>query len=374
MKTLRLFALAVICSGTLSAQQYETITVEMYLENAWENSSKTSFTYDGNGTRESLVMFTWDSSSGVWTDNLQVLNTNNSNGTVDNSIGQMWSGGSWSDYSKTTYSYTTSNLTETKTTQIYESGTWLNDSKHTFTYDSNDNNTVVLSKQWNMMSSSWDNSRQTNLTYNSDDLVTEELSKNWNDSTSTWDNGLRISKIYTTSGFMLESVSEKWLSGAWVNFRKIIMTYAMDDTALSSQSLDWDTTTSTWVVSSESSYTNNVDGLTEYIIRKVWDSTEQALIDFSKTSYSYTNPIGLDEILNPVVTIYPNPTSDVVFVDLKDAGSANLMISDMEGKVIYNQGADNFHSSIDIKDLPVGIYNLNITQNGKVYTKQLVKE
>lgn len=65
----------------------------------------------------------------------------------------------------------------------------------------------------------------------------------------------------------------------------------------------------------------------------------------------------------PGLSLYPNPASDQVFVqlDLKNASDTRLEVVDQLGKVILQQdlgrlGAGNYRVSLDISSLPTGIY------------------
>ncbi len=80
------------------------------------------------------------------------------------------------------------------------------------------------------------------------------------------------------------------------------------------------------------------------------------------------------EDLNPelTVTVYPNPTSDKICLDIPD----EIMITSMriignEGKVL--QEYERAYETIDLSDYPTGVYFLELTTREKSITKKVLK-
>jgi hypothetical protein len=77
------------------------------------------------------------------------------------------------------------------------------------------------------------------------------------------------------------------------------------------------------------------------------------------------------------VLVYPNPASDVIYVNIVDRESQeanySIEIIDMLGKKIYLETHTNSIHTIDIKNYNNGIYLLSITSNNKIiYIKKLI--
>jgi hypothetical protein len=70
-------------------------------------------------------------------------------------------------------------------------------------------------------------------------------------------------------------------------------------------------------------------------------------------------PSGIREIPGASVTIYPNPASDVVHIDL-NAPATLLKVMDMTGKVILNRSNPKLQETIDLSRYPSGIYIFQI--------------
>lgn len=84
---------------------------------------------------------------------------------------------------------------------------------------------------------------------------------------------------------------------------------------------------------------------------------------------SAVNDISLDNMLS----IYPNPASDFIHIDLaKDISNANLQITNIQGKILYSCNIDQQKSNIDISKLKSGMYIVQLTHKNQMYVKQLI--
>ena len=74
-----------------------------------------------------------------------------------------------------------------------------------------------------------------------------------------------------------------------------------------------------------------------------------------------------------VLSLYPNPATDLVFVEIPDDVSAEsrLCIYDMMGKMVLSENIDNSIMKLDVKAFPAGIYKVVIT-GMNTYTVTLV--
>lgn len=67
--------------------------------------------------------------------------------------------------------------------------------------------------------------------------------------------------------------------------------------------------------------------------------------------------------------VYPNPASDNIFVST-DAAVSTIEIVDLLGNILVSQNATKPNQSIDVSNLPAGVYSLRITTNkGNLKTK-----
>lgn len=102
----------------------------------------------------------------------------------------------------------------------------------------------------------------------------------------------------------------------------------------------------------------------------VWIGTSEGLIKFNETT---TN---IEFNIEGGISIYPNPTSNQLTIDLKDKQAISYTISDIKGNIVENkQGNYSGQMNINLKSYPTGTYmiELTLTNNQKI-TNKFVKE
>lgn len=89
---------------------------------------------------------------------------------------------------------------------------------------------------------------------------------------------------------------------------------------------------------------------------------------------SNIQPLELQDAL-----IFPNPTEGLfAFSFTTNAGPISVSITDVNGKVVYQENNDNptgfYKKEIDLKGVPQGNYIVSVTQGDKVFTEQISKQ
>jgi hypothetical protein len=107
---------------------------------------------------------------------------------------------------------------------------------------------------------------------------------------------------------------------------------------------------------------------TVYFTDQVWDTT---------CSYNYpmTCTVGVPELANNgSVTVYPNPATDNINVDLHkiDHSKAVISIYDVTGKLLRSYNASSNRLSINRDGLQSGLYFVSVDANNRRYTSKLV--
>ena len=72
--------------------------------------------------------------------------------------------------------------------------------------------------------------------------------------------------------------------------------------------------------------------------------------------------------------IYPNPTSDFIFIENKEAKEFEVSILNLDGKRIYNNTFSNTHEQIQLSHLANGIYFVEIRNGERSGTQRLIKK
>lgn len=86
--------------------------------------------------------------------------------------------------------------------------------------------------------------------------------------------------------------------------------------------------------------------------------------------------IGLEEnLLKQSISVYPNPSSGSVHIDITDyEKEVSLSIHDMYGKQYFKQSIEENHLTLDNLNLSSGVYILNFTSQGATTSKKLIIE
>jgi len=81
--------------------------------------------------------------------------------------------------------------------------------------------------------------------------------------------------------------------------------------------------------------------------------------------------------LNEPITIYPNPFTDEVFIDFEEMnGEATIYIFNLQGQQVYssvNDKGPKTRVTIDLSDIPSGLYIVNVIYNNTAIKKKIVK-
>lgn len=79
-----------------------------------------------------------------------------------------------------------------------------------------------------------------------------------------------------------------------------------------------------------------------------------------------------DQNLSDLFRIYPNPTSDFVYLDFDKNTSARIEITNTNGQLILTRNIQNNTEKIDIRHLPNGHYIVSLVSDNKLASKSLV--
>ena len=99
------------------------------------------------------------------------------------------------------------------------------------------------------------------------------------------------------------------------------------------------------------------------------------------TTDAHTKRAVTDIADDAALTVYPNPTDDLLYIELSGAGIASVALYDLQGRTIYSQNPSNSpteHSptaTMSLRNVPAGVYVLCVTDaNGKEYRQKIVKK
>jgi hypothetical protein len=90
-------------------------------------------------------------------------------------------------------------------------------------------------------------------------------------------------------------------------------------------------------------------------------------------------PVSVNEVgtISSSVNVYPNPTSDVLNVNIKNAtGNVNIKLFNMNGQEVYsevvNANANNFIQTVNTNGLAKGVYTLKVMAKDAISTQKVI--
>jgi hypothetical protein len=78
------------------------------------------------------------------------------------------------------------------------------------------------------------------------------------------------------------------------------------------------------------------------------------------------------EIANNI-KMYPNPANNFVTVEVNNLTNAKLQVLDVTGKVLMNESLNNTTNSVNVQQLPTGLYFFKVTSNEGTATSKIIK-
>ena len=353
------------------SQKIQTSLTETWKNENWENTNKTSSTYDGNGFLIYSLSQIWEINS--WKDNTQSFYTNNLDGSASQMISQLWNSETnvWENTLKVNYTYNAAKKILTSESEFWMGTDWMPIVKQTNTYDNNGLLTNILSQNWDFISS-WNNVSQSIYTNKDKGIVSQIITQLWN--LNVWTNSTRITFSYTASDKVETSITEKWSVANWINFSLDTNSYNGSGFLINSLSQDWIKNTNEWKNSSQYNYTyNSENGNPMQIISQTWDEIGSLWNNDSRTTLTYA-PLGITvPVFENSIVAYPNPAQEVIMIET-NGYEQNLAyyIIDQTGRQFMNGILIKNKNLLEINQLASGLYFIQIGQNKK--TIKMIKK
>jgi len=361
------FALAV------SAQKYNGMLTEEWMNNAWTNSFRSTYTHDLNGNVLKLTTQGWNAESSSWGNSASITNTLNSDGTIMETITQVWDtiGSTYMDISKIIYTYSASKKVLTQTSQIMFVGTWMDFSKTVYTYNGNDLLTTEVTQTSNFITPDLTNSSQTTFSYNSDGTLNQDVVQIWS-VLYQWVNSNRNTNTYNASKQITSSLSEKWVTDAWSNESR--ETYTYNSAGLITESVGENWLNNAWVNATKSMLSYNGTNDLAQIIIQDWNTTLAQWENKTRTTFNYnTTGINPVQLSGKVTLIYPNPFNDQLTIQSESLDEHLIQIFNATGQVVHEFKTSKTATNLNLGWLNKGVYFMKINSPNKEQTIKLLK-
>ena len=99
-----------------------------------------------------------------------------------------------------------------------------------------------------------------------------------------------------------------------------------------------------------------------------WDYGSYTPFSSTNCSVLSTESVGVN-----VVSVYPNPTTDKIFISNLESSNTQIRIFNVLGKIVHQQ-KNNLENGVSLSQFPKGIYMIQIVAENKTLSKKLVLE
>jgi hypothetical protein len=82
--------------------------------------------------------------------------------------------------------------------------------------------------------------------------------------------------------------------------------------------------------------------------------------------------VGLTELTNAGIRIFPNPAHDVLNVNMKTGSNTIIRLFDLQGRMVLNEQISNATNSLPINGLNAGVYQIEVTQGNNTFHDKLL--
>ncbi|MFT5724868.1 MAG: hypothetical protein ACI9JN_001991 [Bacteroidia bacterium] len=350
-------------SAQKNAIEHKSSSYDLTMQK-WELKAVTNISYFNNNDSVSYLVSNVDINGDKF-EARRYITTYNSDGNILSNLSQNGNSvAGFSNFVKQTYDYSAITIDgETKTylaTYVHyrwNSGVSMWDTGN-YEYSTVDNIQGKINETIKVLSPN--NRNRTLYTYNTKgELSTEEFQYS---SGVNWVKSIKTFYTHTSNGLTeVEFLYDKSADSFNVKRRKYISTFDNDGRLLERVHTNWMSNRNNYVLTYREKYTYDNDG----------DITEEVTANYSqlnsnwvlsgKTEYIYKNQSGVlsQEILG--VRVYPNPTTDVINIDLQEVKRVSIYsVSGLWIKSLNSSGMDAQTVQFYCGDLVDGMYILDI--------------
>ena len=317
-------------------------------------SFKDEYTYDANGNRTLYIRYNWDTDSQSFVPYYKSEYTSDANGNLPLRIGYFWNTDSQSfvPSSKTEYTYDANGNIPLEIGYNWNtnSQSFLLTSKYEFTFEANGNLHLFIGYNWNTDSQSFVPSYKYEYTYDANGNRTLYIRYNWDtDSQSLVPSGGKYEYTYDANNFKTNETSYIWYAALGVykpNFKMDISIQSETDTNIVREGItyEYDTNFNTW---------NELEG-EEF--KSYW-------------YYTKVSTLSADKIETLTFAIYPNPTSNTLFISGNETPIAVDIYNVLGKEVLSIKNTNN----INVEALPSGVYVIRISDGVGQTNKKFIK-
>lgn len=219
------------------------------------------------------------------------------------------------------------------------------------------------------------------IVYDAQGNLTEWISSSWQG--TSWEFVDKSVHAYDGTNRLTTTTELIYDNGNWLNDSRDSLQYSSGSNPYPTVYLSqvWDTTALNWSNNNKYEYTYNNSNQILTARYYFWNMGQYGITDGYNYVYETFTPASIQD-LNTVndLTIYPNPTENVLTVKLPQINQSNVIsysVADAAGKVCatgvkFNTGNGTF--ALDVHHLPSGWYQLMVTSGKDQYATRWIKK
>jgi hypothetical protein len=349
---------------------------------------KEEYTFDANGNQTLVIGYYGNTQSFV--PNLKEESTFDANGNKILSIYYSWNTTTQSFVPTSKYEYTF-DANGNQTLLIYYS--WNNDTKsfvpifkNEYTFDANGNQTLRIYYLWNTTKKSFGpGTTKYEYTYDSNGNRTLDISYSWNTTTQSFVISGKNESTYDANGNRILYINYGWNTEtqAFVPNNKIVSSYNNGFIA-SKMIYKWYSDLGVYKPSFKTEYATILDTATQLnrmgvpyqydIDFNVWNLIPGEEVK-SYEYYTKTASLSTKTVENDLLSLYPNPTSQLLYVSHPELNALGIQIVDLNGKQMYS-GTIQKDVPLDVSTYTPGMYLVTIEnkETNKKNTYKIIKK
>lgn len=349
-------------------------------EEVWEGIVKIERSYDERGNLTGSLKKDWDNDAADFLDGYNSSWIYNESNQVEEYFYMKWNPGllEWDTLTYATYSYDgNGNQTEALIKKRQSNlEVWGNNDLRSYTYDESGNQLEYLSQRWNSDNSVWDDNYLFVYEYNLEDLMSMHTWKRWNSDDSAWRNSEK--SIYSYTDGKLMEIDSKWWNNPneeWYNYGLTEYVYGTNGLRDKRVYQKFDVTDDIYINNNRNLYIyDELGNEIEYhydtwdVEGAVWKPKNKDLAYYSQ--HDIAN--GVIQKLNQAAFIYPNPTENEISVANISEPSI-VSIHNINGKLLLVDKVDTNSNSINVSQLPTGLYLIKINNPSGSQVAKFIK-
>lgn len=331
------------------AQQIASSTIQKRNDSGgWENLRKTSYTYNNAGQLTEMTLSQWWDNTG-WRNTERHLLSYTTNGWLEIDLTQNWG---WLD-------------------------SWIDDSRlvtYYNQYEAGADSMVLMG--WNSATETWMRQGRWAYSWDISNLLLQQIHSTM-DSDGEWKIRDRDTIMYTAFGEIaqtLHSTYDENLAQPWVHADRQTNTYNAAELLTLVEMEHYSTNTNSWIGGPRITYTYHPDNSKNQEIYFWFNEELGAFVPSTRYTWVYGDYfLGLSETAFAAGEVFPNPTQADVQIRFEQVTTAELILTDLQGKILSTQAVSGVTATIPLEAFPAGTYLLNIRSGNQNGVRRIAK-